>query len=223
MFCSQQGADRRRRQFIGFDSLFHLPMQPTLARITPAERAVHAEASAAAAGPAGESLGPPGTTSSGVVWLGQEAPCHRLLLNNPHLASFFAPTAHYRSAARSLLKKLLRAAPTHQNNTPSVGAQVVEMHLYRGNPIPGFPLSPSAPHSTAQMALLLSHIASLGYGIAARDDNTQTQDVGCCTELTFLRVEVAGWGHGGVGGMRGRPLVQESRGWGEGLVEWWRG
>ena len=67
--------------------------------------------------------------------------------------------------------------------------QVVELHLYRGNPVKGFELSPTAPHDTAQLGLLIGHLASLGYGIVAREDNTMTQDVGCRSEVTFLRVE----------------------------------
>jgi hypothetical protein len=50
-------------------------------------------------------------------------------------------------------------------------------------------ISPAAPRDAAQLGLLLLHMANLGYGIVARDDNLVTNDVACCTEVTFLRVE----------------------------------
>ncbi|KAI8468758.1 MAG: methyltransferase domain-containing protein [Monoraphidium minutum] len=77
---------------------------------------------------------------------------------------------------------------------------VIELHFFRNNPVPGVAtISPAAPRDSAQLSLLLAHMASLGYGIVARDDNTMTTDVACCTEVTFLRVEggggaaAAGW------------------------------
>lgn len=51
----------------------------------------------------------------------------------------------------------------------------MELHYFRGNPVPGVaPITDAAPHRPAQMALLLNHLASLGYGIVAREDNTGT-------------------------------------------------
>ncbi|GBF97879.1 hypothetical protein Rsub_10234 [Raphidocelis subcapitata] len=92
---------------------------------------------------------------------------------------------------------------------------VVEVHMLRHDPIPGFPLSPATARDPAQMGLLLAHAAALGYGVAAREDNTETADKGCCTELTLLRVEGPGrharwrpaWRRraGGGGGGGGRP------------------
>lgn len=74
---------------------------------------------------------------------------------------------------------------------------VVELHYYRGNVVPGVALiSPAAPRAPAQMALLMSHMAALGYGVAARDDNTKTADTACCTEVTFVRAATAAAGAG---------------------------
>jgi hypothetical protein len=58
-------------------------------------------------------------------------------------------------------------------------------------------MSPVAPKDPAQMGVLLAHMAALGYGVVGRDDNAQTLDVGCCTELTLLRVERPGPAAGG--------------------------
>ena len=85
---------------------------------------------------------------------------------------------------------------------------MVELHFFRGNPVNGVAtLSPNAPRDTAQLSLLLAHMANLGYGIVARDDNMVTADVACCTEVTFLRVE----DHGGV--RRGPPHSHWMRAW----------
>lgn len=64
--------------------------------------------------------------------------------------------------------------------------------MLRHDPIPGFPLSPTTARDPAQMGLLLAHAAALGYGVAGREDNRETADAGCCTELTLLRVEGPG-------------------------------
>jgi hypothetical protein len=61
------------------------------------------------------------------------------------------------------------------------------------------------------MGLLLAHLAGLGYGVAAREDNAATRDVGCCAEVTLLRVEApatagagaARWGRAAAWGGRG--------------------
>lgn len=76
-------------------------------------------------------------------------------------------------------------------NTPSLSlltcpcAQVVEFHLYQA---PGMGISPTAPKDTAQLGLLILHLANLGYGITADEANIWGNR-GCCTELSFLRVE----------------------------------
>lgn len=99
--------------------------------------------------------------------------------------------------------------------------QVVELHLYRGHQIPGYELTggDSAAKDSAQLALLLNHLAGLGYGIVAREDNTMTQDVGCCAEVTFLRVEDhVGVAAGGQRGVRRGGLLPHFR-WGGGREE----
>ncbi len=39
------------------------------------------------------------------------------------------------------------------------------------------------------MSLLFMHMASLRYAVVAREDNPDTK-IGCCSEYTFLRVEI---------------------------------
>jgi hypothetical protein len=98
------------------------------------------------------------------------------------------------------------------------------MHLYRGNPIPGHELSPAAPHDPAQLGLLIAHLAGLGYGISARDDNTMTADKGCCSEVTFLRVEAAAAAAAGRrrrwGALRRQAVGGAAGGW---PSSWWGG
>ncbi len=62
---------------------------------------------------------------------------------------------------------------------------VVELHYqvdYSAN------LAKSTATSPAEMALLLLHLASLGYAPVYRDDNYYGVP-GCCTDLTLLLVE----------------------------------
>ena len=49
-------------------------------------------------------------------------------------------------------------------------------------------LPPVAAKNQAQMSLLFMHLANLGYGITSREDNGY-QNLGCCSEFSFLRVE----------------------------------
>jgi hypothetical protein len=49
-------------------------------------------------------------------------------------------------------------------------------------------IPPVAAKNQAQMSLLFSHLANLGYGITSREDNGY-QNLGCCSEFSFLRVE----------------------------------
>ncbi len=49
-------------------------------------------------------------------------------------------------------------------------------------------LPPVAAKNQAQMSLLFMHLANLGYGITSREDNGY-QNLGCCSEYSFLRVE----------------------------------
>lgn len=45
-----------------------------------------------------------------------------------------------------------------------------------------------APRTPSQLALLMMHMASLGYGIVGQEDNIWGE-AGCCAEWTFLHVE----------------------------------
>ncbi len=49
-------------------------------------------------------------------------------------------------------------------------------------------LAPMVARSAPQMGLLFLHLANLGYGPVAREDNPNA-GLGCCSEVTFVRVE----------------------------------
>ncbi len=54
---------------------------------------------------------------------------------------------------------------------------------------PGGVFPVTVAKNVPQMSLLISHLANLGYAIVSRDDN-MIGNIGCCSELTFLKVEV---------------------------------
>lgn len=72
-----------------------------------------------------------------------------------------------------------------RHDTPLPRQIVVEIHML---PDPPAGLSPTAPRTPAQLALLMMHMASLGYGVVGQEDNIWGA-AGCCAEWTFLHVE----------------------------------
>lgn len=64
---------------------------------------------------------------------------------------------------------------------------VMEIHMHSRQVETGGIAKP-APHTRPQLALLMMHMASLGYGIVGQEDNIWGA-AGCCAEWTFLLIE----------------------------------
>ena len=71
----------------------------------------------------------------------------------------------------------------------------VEMHVPASDEVKFFP--PATARTPAHIALLFLHLARLGYGVTAREDNSITAKVdytpkghvGCCAEFSLYRLE----------------------------------
>jgi hypothetical protein len=77
-----------------------------------------------------------------------------------------------------------------RHNLPLPRQIVMEIHM---RPVAGTMIQRPAPRTPAQLALLMLHLASLGYGIVGQEDNIWGEGAqtgqGCCAEWTFLHVE----------------------------------
>jgi hypothetical protein len=73
-----------------------------------------------------------------------------------------------------------------RHNTTLPRQIAAELHL-RPPPPEATALPPEAARSPAQLALIFSHLAALGYGATSRVDNTGGQP-GCCSRECFARV-----------------------------------
>jgi hypothetical protein len=72
-----------------------------------------------------------------------------------------------------------------RHNTPLPRQVVIEIHMRAPA---GTAIARPAPRTPAQLALLMMHMAGLGYGIVGQEDNIWGEP-GCCAEWTFLHVE----------------------------------
>jgi hypothetical protein len=72
-----------------------------------------------------------------------------------------------------------------RHDTPLPRQIVIEIHV---RPADGTAIARPAPRTPAQLALLMMHMASLGYGVVGQEDNIWGEP-GCCAEWTFLHVE----------------------------------
>jgi len=72
-----------------------------------------------------------------------------------------------------------------RHDTPLPRQIVIEIHMRPKDPTG---IQRPAPRTPSQLALLMMHMASLGYGIVGQEDNIWGE-AGCCAEWTFLHVE----------------------------------
>lgn len=79
-----------------------------------------------------------------------------------------------------------------RHDTPLPRQVVIEIHML---PNATVRLANTAPRTPAQLAVLMMHMASLGYGVVGQEDNIWGYP-GCCAEWTFLHVERAWAGPG---------------------------
>jgi hypothetical protein len=75
-----------------------------------------------------------------------------------------------------------------KHNTLLPRQLAAELHM-RPAPPEGTALPPEAARSPAQLTLIVSHLAALGYGVTSRVDNTGGQP-GCCSRECFARLVI---------------------------------
>uniref|UniRef100_A0A383VJC2 Methyltransferase domain-containing protein n=1 Tax=Tetradesmus obliquus TaxID=3088 RepID=A0A383VJC2_TETOB len=80
-----------------------------------------------------------------------------------------------------------------RHNVPLPRQLAAELHI-RPAPTEDTALPADAARSPAQLALIFSHLAGLGYGVTWRNNNMGGQP-GCCAEFSWLHVERV-WPHG---------------------------